>query len=299
MTTEKTIKSIPRTILKVILILNVLTVLVCATILFVSIDTYGIYASSIGAMTALVNSIGLTLLIRWRHAGFFIMLAMGICSTIALMITCAGWLMHLMGEMGLVFPLLLILGHIGILFILLHIKSNGKSLWSRMTSGFDWAHFRHIYQLSSVVLVAIMICTFFMLPQSIITANEGDEEMRMIANVPFSRLDAANVTIEEVTCFEKEYNEAHQVDERDEKITKRIYALKHLLLGELMIDIHSRDNLVNIYMIHASSFSEEQNEIIKWFTDLDVSQQYEWNVCEKVTNLQDFKTIVQKKINEG
>lgn len=294
---NRNINSIPRTILKVFLTFNIVGVLVCIAILLLSIDTYGVFASSIGVITALANSIGLTLLIRWRYIGFYIMLPVGIISTILLMVTCAGWLDNLVGVVGLALPFFGFLIYITTLFVLLHVKTKGRTLWSQMMPGFDWLHFRHIYQSSLVIVVLVIVGTYYLMPQTTEVIHDQENESDVL-DVPLSRLDAADITIEEVVSFEKVYNETNQVNERDEKIVKRIGALKHLLLGELMIDIHSRDNFVNICMIHAYAFSEEQKDIINWFTALEISQQYKWNVCEKVVNLKDFKTVVQNKISE-
>lgn len=187
--------------------------------------------------------------------------------------------------------------YVGILFALLFQKVRGKSSWQQMENGLDLAHFRHIYQLSTVILLFIFVSAYFVMPPNTDTELAEDDDIeKIVANVSQDRLDSPDVTIEEIVSFEKQYNENNTVENRDNTITNRIFALKHLLLSGLMPDVHNRDNLVNICMIHAGSFSKEQQEIIDWYLDLDVSQQSEWNVCDKVNTLSEFKEIVQNKI---
>lgn len=187
--------------------------------------------------------------------------------------------------------------YVGILFALLFQKVRGKSSWQQMENGLDLAHFRHIYQLSTVILLFIFVSAYFVMPSNTDTELAEDDDIeKIVANVSQDRLDSPDVTIEEIVSFEKQYNENNTVENRDNTITNRIFALKHLLLSGLMPDVHNRDNLVNICMIHAGSFSKEQQEIIDWYLDLDVSQQSEWNVCDKVNTLSEFKEIVQNKI---
>ena len=129
-----------------------------------------------------------------------------------------------------------------------------------------------------------------------IELTDDDDIEIIVADVSQDRLDSPDVTIEEVVSFEKVYNENNAVGNRDSDITNRILALKHLLLSGLMPDVHNRENLVNIFMIHAGAFSAEQQEIIDWYLALDVSQQAEWNVCDKVNTLSEFKETIQNKI---
>lgn len=188
--------------------------------------------------------------------------------------------------------------YLGLLFLLIFQKVNGKSVWQQMDSSLDVKHFRHIYQLSTVILLAIMVIAYVVMPRDTILNESGDDDIEeIIVNVSEDRLDSPDVTIEEVVSFEKRYNEITAVEKRDSRVTSRIFALKHLLLSGLMPDIHNRDNLVNICMVHAGSFSDKQQKIIDWYLALDVEQQSEWNVCDRVNTLSEFKEAVQNKIH--
>ena len=234
---------------------------------------------------------------RWYKTGAIFVVLASLLSAISLSITCAGWLTYSFGGIGIYIPYIIMVLYVGILFALLFQKVKGKSSWQQMENGLDLAHFRHIYQLSTVILLFIFVSAYFVMPPNTETELAEDDDIeKIVANVSQDRLDSPDVTIEEVVSFEKHYNENNAVGNRDNTITNRIFALKHLLLSGLMPDIHNRDNLVNICMIHAGSFSAEQQEIIDWYLGLDVSQQSEWNVCDKVNTLSEFKETVQNKI---
>lgn len=283
--------------LKFALTTNIVIMIVGIAILFLISDAYGVYAASICSASALFNCIGLILIMRWYKTGAIFVVLASLLSAISLSITCAGWLTYSFGGIGIYIPYIIMVLYVGILFALLFRKVREKSSWKQMENGLDLAHFRHIYQLSTVILIFIFVSAYFVMPPDTETEfTEDDDIEKVVANVSQNRLDSPDVTIEEVVSFEKQYNENNTVGNRDNKITNRIFALKHLLLSGLMPDIHNRDNLVNICMIHAGSFSAEQQEIIDWYLGLDVSQQSEWNVCDKVNTLSEFKEIVQNKI---
>lgn len=282
--------------IKFVFTTNMVFMLVGMVLLFFLSDIYGLYAASISAASALFNCIGLTLILRWHYSGVVFVVLASLLSAIALSITCAGWLSYSFGNIGVYIPYVVMVLYIGTLMLFLSVKHQGKSAWQQMDSSLDWAHFRHIYQLSAVVFLAILGIAYYEMPPNTNVRSTNGEDKEIVSNVSSSRLDSPDVTIEEVVAFEKKYNEEYAVDERDVSITKRIFALKHLLLSGLMPDIHNRDNLVNICMIHAGSFSVQQQEILDWYMALDGSQQAEWNICDKVATLSEFKDVVQNKI---
>lgn len=295
--TDKVRSNILSGYLKLALTANIVIMIVGIAMLFITSDTYGVYVDSICSASALFNCIGLTLIMRWHKSGVVFVVIASLLSAIALSITCAGWLTYSFSSFGVYIPYIIMVLYIGTLFALLIQKVKGMSSWQQMDNSLDLAHFRHIYQLSTVLFLFILISAYFVMPLNTETELVEDDDIEnLVAGVSQDRLDSPNVTIEEVVSFEKVYNENNAVGNRDSKITNRIFALKHLLLSGLMPDVHNRDNLVNICMIHAGSFSPEQQEIIDWYLALDVSQQAEWNVCNKVNTLSEFKETVQNKI---
>ena len=297
MTRKKTLPNLLSAFLKLALTANIIIMFVGIAMLFVTYDTYGVYADSICSACALFNCTGLILIMRWHKIGTLFVFLASLLSAIALSITCAGWLNYSFGSMGIYIPYIIMVLYVGLLFVLIFQKIKGMSAWQQMDNNLDLAHFRHIYQLSAFILLVIFVSAYFIMPPSTEAKRSEDDDIeKVIVNVSQDRLDSPDVTIEEVVSFEKTYNENNAVENRDSKITNRIFALKHLLLNGLMPDVHNRDNLVNICMIHAGSFSPEQQEIIDWFLGLDVSQQAEWNVCDKVNTLSEFKETIQNKI---
>lgn len=283
--------------LKSALIFNILLIVGGMAMLFFTSDTYGIYAAAICSISALFNCIGLTLLLRWHSTGLFIVGATSFISAFSLSVTCAGWLNYCFGSIGVFVPYVVFVIYVLSLLLLLLLKNNGKTVWQQMSSGFDFTHFRHIYQLSSIIIVIIVLFAVWEMPkQPEVNADVEDEISHVIKNVPAERLDATDVTIEEVVSFEKQYNDATAVNNRDKNITKRIFALKHILLSGLMPEVHNRENLVNICMVHAGEFSSEQQELLDWYLTLTISAQEEWNVCEKASSIKDFKSKIEARI---
>lgn len=146
--------------------------------------------------------------------------------------------------------------------------------------------------ISFLVLVAVIgIVLFCSLPLRNLERNEinNDDIAYIIPHVSEKRLDQTTVTIEEVVSFEKSYNSQYEIDKRDVKIVKRIFALKHLLLGGLMPELHRAEDLKKIILIHSGEFSNEQQEVLDCFLSLDQSQQEYWNICSNVKTLQQFR----------
>lgn len=277
---------------RIALILNAIIIIVCAVVLFATTDSYGIYAAGICSISALFNCVGLTLLIRNRYIGLFIVAVASIASSVALSLICNGWLRLCLGDIGYLIPCMVCIIYIGIILILLFIKHKNGNAWKQMVGGLDYAHFRHIYQLSTCVLIGIIVTFYIMMPEDTAIKSFGND------NIELERLDSPDVTIDEIVSFENQYNESHEVSERDLKISRRIFALKHLLLSGLMPDYHTRDILVNIFMAHAGEYSKEQQMIIDWYLSLPLSDQEEWNICEKAYSLSEFKKHINNRIQK-
>ena len=145
--------------------------------------------------------------------------------------------------------------------------------------------------ISFLILVAIIV-VFYSLPfENLKEENEinNDDIAYVIPYVSEKRLEQTTVTIEEVVSFEKAYNRQYEIDKRDVKVVKRIFALKHLLLGGLMPEIHQADDLKKVILIHSGEFSSEQQEVLDWFLSLSQSQQEYWNICSHVNTLHQFR----------
>ena len=140
-------------------------------------------------------------------------------------------------------------------------------------------------------VVVIVIVLFYSMSLRVFERNEinNDDIMYVIPHVSEKRLNQTTVTIEEVVSFEKSYNSQYEIDKRDVKIVKRIFALKHLLLEGLMPEVHRAEDLKKIILIHSGEFSNEQQKLLDWFLFLSQSQQEYWNICCHVNTLQQFR----------
>lgn len=285
--------------LKASLTANIFSIVFGLYFLFESHDRYGVFASAIFSISSIVNSIGYTHLLRWRYVGLGFVLTGCISSTIAVSLTCASWLSCNFGPIGIYLPFILLVANIGILFVLMAQKHQGKSAWANMEAGMDVRHFKHIYQLSSVVCVFIIAITCFVMPES--TESDDDNSvsaMQTYNHVQKERLDAVDININELVAFEEEYNSRYQPNTRNDKISKRIFALKHLLLGGLMPELHNRESLERICKVHDGAFSREQQEILDWFLALDRPEQEEWNICPQAATLKEFKSLMERRIKQ-
>lgn len=158
-----------------------------------------------------------------------------------------------------------------------------------MSDGADIKHFRHIYQLTSVLLV---ICSglIYYLPM---TKSHGmpilQSQMPVQSNrvISYELLDSANVTLDEVILIEP------MIDSIQEnlqlKYHKRVFALKHLLLSGIMAKEHDTKDIINISKVHFGEFSNSQQKILDWYLALPKESQQKWIECPTVNNLQDFK----------
>ena len=165
-------------------------------------------------------------------------------------------------------------------------KKNRRSLLSA---------FLIIFALIITIAITIACVAFFVIPETLETDNQDNANTEFVIDVPQERLDSPDITIEEIVYFEKTYNESHSAESRDQKILDRIFALKHILLGALMSDVHDRKGLVDISTVHAGEFSPQQQAILDWYFALDDSQQEQWKNCKRVATMSEFKEAVEKQ----
>lgn len=83
-----------------------------------------------------------------------------------------------------------------------------------------------------------------------------------------------------------------QMKDEDERLSRKIIALKHLYSNEFLRNDHTVRNLRNIYMLYSTDFSPEQQEILKWFFSLPQHQQKQWEQVKSGVN--DFHDFQQK-----
>lgn len=185
------------------------------------------------------------------------------------------------------------------LLLVLKAKSSGKRIWNEMKGGMDVKHSRHIYQLTSFLLLGVILSMCFYKPSAPVvadpTSEHDDAEIEVAQRIiNYALLDSVNVTLNEIVSIESMIDSISL----DSQLVyrRRIFALKHVLLSGLMTDKHNTPNLKNIYIIHMGEFSIEQQKVLDWYLALSPSEQEVWLDCPSVDNLSDFEKEVKQRI---
>lgn len=101
------------------------------------------------SMLALADALGILLLLRWSKNGFYLLvLSAALSAVVNLSVLRLDFL-----------PALYFLIASAIWFVILQLRSGGKSVWSQLKNGWDSKHCRHIYQLFAIVEVILFVLT--------------------------------------------------------------------------------------------------------------------------------------------
>ena len=290
-------------ILQALLVVSILGFVLSTTWMFITSKACGVYAYGSIAIFCLLNSVGVTLIHRWHKVGVWLCLMaclvecsslfiwgfpLSSSSTTSVIINYLPYFIVTCAFIIIVIPLLV-----------LKAQPSSNTIWSEMRSGMDVKHSRHIYQLTSVLLVGVIITMLFYKP-SITESDEpytyfNDVDDKVVQRiVDYTLLDSVNVTLNEIVSIESiidsipiEYQLVYN---------KRIFALKHVLLSGLMTDKHNTLNLKNICKIHTGDFSKDQQRVLDWYLALPQEEQEVWLDCPSVDNLSDFEKEVKLRI---
>lgn len=260
--------------------------------MFFTSDARDVYIFGIISCSCLITSVGFQLISRWQRMGFYVIIAVCICSSVTLYSLFASELISIIGLYGEFLPFVVSVGLIlllGILLLLIKNSKTGKNCWSQMSDGADIKHFRHIYQLTSILLLICggLICylpTTKSNESPIVRPQEPTQSNRVIT---YELLDSTNVTFDEVILIEPMIDSIPANIQL--KYNKRVFALKHLLLSGIMTNEHDTKDIINISKVHLGEFSESQQQILDWYLALPKESQQKWAECPPVNNLQDFK----------
>lgn len=299
MTLERHRANYISSILRALLVVNILVFVSTAIWMFFTSSARDVYFFGLISCSCLIASVGFQLISRWQRLGFYVISAVYICASLSLYSLFASELISLIGPYGEFVPIAISLGLIFLLVILLFlIKDNktGKNCWSQMSNGADIKHFRHIYQLTSVLLVVCggLIYYLPMTRSHEAPKQQSQEPIQSNRAISYELLDSANVTFEEVISIEP------MIDSIPEnlqlKYHKRVFALKHLLLSGIMAKEHDTKDIINISKVHLGEFSDSQQQILDWYLALPKESQQKWTECPSANNLQDFKQKLTDKI---
>lgn len=264
--------------------------------MFITADAPDVYILGITGCTCLVASVGFQLLSRWQRFGFYVVIGVFLCASVILYLFFGDELSSFIPgfESGKLLPFAATGFVLILLLILLFVIRSGKehrNCWSQMSNGADTKHFRHIYQLTSALLLITCGLTFYLA-----STKSGDlpeiasaEPKTVKREISYQLLDSANVTLDEVIAIENMMDSIPS--DLQPVYKKRVFALKHLLLSGLMATEHDPNDIINIIKIHPGQFSESQQQILDWYLGLPGEIQKEWNYSPPVTNLQEFKLL--------
>lgn len=101
------------------------------------------------SMLALADALGVLLLLRWSKNGLYLLFMSAALSAV---VNLSVLRLDLL-------PSLYLLIAPAIWFVILQLRSGGKSVWSQLRNGWDSKHCRHIYQLFAVVEVIFFVLT--------------------------------------------------------------------------------------------------------------------------------------------
>lgn len=101
------------------------------------------------SMLALADALGLLLMMRWSKNGFYLLVLSSILSAV---VNFSVLKLDLL-------PSAAFLIVSAIWFVILQLRSGGKSVWSQLKRGWDSKHCRHIYQMVAVIEVILFVLT--------------------------------------------------------------------------------------------------------------------------------------------
>lgn len=300
MTTAKVRAGLIGTILQGLLGLAVLVFAASVLGMFVVRMEDGIRVCGITACAALIVSVGMLQLVRWDRIGLALTAGTSAVWAACLFFIYPEWLADICGETPVYIPFAVSGGMTALICVVLFVPFGGKNQWRQMSGGLDVRHFRHIYQLSLVLLVGVGTATLLRKgverPDAPVSVDEP------VAAIPtreisYALLDSSDVRFDEVVAVEAMLDTADVA--MQVRYRNRVYALKHILLSGIMPDDHDPRGLLDICKVHGGEFSEPQQRIVDWFVGLPKESQAVWKYCPPATDLSDFKIKLENKINSS
>lgn len=239
------------------------------------------------AIGSILSVIACVMLFRWKKYGFYLL------AVITLFVSTAD--LFLIHNGLLIFSSSIIA--LFICFGILYIKKNGVSVWKNSENGFDYKHFRHIYQLSTALILVILTVggvRYMTVVDSQPLNNRNYSTLSIKDGVTYN-LDHPAIRMKQITKIEEELNDLPT--DSIKQVKDRIIALKHILLNCIMPDVHKDRSLENAYLIYMDDLSDEQKGILEWYFNQDKRARKLWEECEGVESLTDFKGAVLEIMN--
>lgn len=133
----------------VAIIANIGMTIFYAVSMFSAYSTEMALGFGICSILGVVNILGAILLMRWNKTGFYLFL---ISSLITAIVSIFVLKMEAATAIGSLFAII-------IWWAILQAKKNGVSAWSQLDTGWDYKHTRHLYQVFSIIGIALFVLT--------------------------------------------------------------------------------------------------------------------------------------------
>ena len=180
--------------------------------------------------------------------------------------------------------------------LLLCLKSENRTIWSQMNDGIDIVHFKHIYQLSTVlILLALGYGIYSSIESKGKTSDEiYDDHLYDEANQEelLKELDKTTITLSNISKIEK------RIKELPPEYEARIMALRHILAGHIVPNTHDVEAFKMAYFLRKDAMSKDQQEILDWFFRQHNDVMEIWRTSDGCSNLAIFQEYIKDIIKK-
>ena len=188
---------------------------------------------------------------------------------------------------------------LGAWFVTFHFLMIG-GLWAQMRRGVDMAHFRHIYQLYGCMMLLVTVYGTYQVVQIGHQNEEVQNPVVIVDKLPegltqkelLERMDGISITLEQISQIES------KITEMPVKYEARIMALRHLLAGHIMPDIHDLKAFQTAYFLRKGDLSSEQQKVLDWFFRQHNKVKDIWVESDGCQNLEIFQNRLRNVMKE-
>jgi hypothetical protein len=165
-----------------------------------------------------------------------------------------------------------------------------------MNDGIDIVHFKHIYQLSTVlILLALGYGIYSSIESKGKTSDEiYDDHLYDEANQEelLKELDKTTITLSNISKIEK------RIKELPPEYEARIMALRHILVGHIVPNTHDVEAFKMAYFLRKDAMSKDQQEILDWFFRQHNDVMEIWRTSDGCSNLAIFQEYIKDIIKK-
>lgn len=243
--------------------------------------------TSLCTIMCITNIVGIVYLSRNLRFGVYILLLVPVIILFVQIL--------LIGNIPLSIYLSLILSIITSL--LLCLKSDNRTVWAQMNNGIDIAHFKHIYQLSALLILIVLgygVYTYIALKNNANNEEIYNEDLLNEVNQEelLKELDKTTITLGKISKIEK------IIKELPPEYEARIMALRHILAGHIVPNTHDTEAFKMAYSLRKDAMSKEQQEILDWFFRQHNNVMEIWRTSDGCSNLATFQEYIKDIIKK-